>query len=149
MTITDSPAPGAGEVKMLPKPRFRDPLKDLANQVRARVRTWTVGDERELWRLDEEIALDAGDSIILRPQYMGSDSSPAVAEWIDPQPCEDYQAWSMTDGAGTELTGTLDVALVAGATEAALDDHERTRDRYAVRESGEAAGQALGRGRPC
>ena len=120
MTLTDSPTPGAGEVKILPKPRFRDPLKDLANLVRARVRTWTVGEERELWRLDEEIALAVGDSIILRPQYMGSDSSPAVAEWVDPQPCEDYQAWSMTGGAGVELTGTLDVALVAGATEAAL-----------------------------
>ena len=60
MTLTDSPTPGAGEVKILPRPRFRDPLKDLANLVRARVRTWTVGDERELWRLDEEIALAAG-----------------------------------------------------------------------------------------
>ena len=120
MTLTDSQTPGAGEVGILPRPNFRDPLKDLANLVRARVRTWTVGDETELWRLDGELVLAAGDSIILRPQYMGSASSPAVAEWIVPQPCEDYQAWSMTGGAGTELTGTLDVEMVAGATEAAL-----------------------------
>ena len=120
LTLTDSQTPGAGDVKILPGPKFRDPLKDLANLVRARVRTWTVGDEAELWRLDEELVLAAGESITLRPQYMASASSPAVSEWIDPQPCEDYQAWSMTGGAGDELTGTLDVDLVAGATEVAL-----------------------------
>ena len=120
LTLTDSQTPGAGEVGILPGPKFRDPLKDLANLVRARVRTWTVGDEAELWRLDGELVLAAGESITLRPQYMGTASSPAVTEWIDPQPCEDYQAWSMTGGAGDELTGTLDVDLVAGANEVEL-----------------------------
>ena len=74
-----------------------------------------------MWRLDGELVLAAGESITLEADYMGTESAPAVSEWIDPQPCEDYQAWSMTGAAGDELTGTLDVDLVAGATEATLE----------------------------
>ena len=92
MALTDSLTPGAGEVGILPGPKFRDPLKDLANLVRARVRTWTVDDESDLWKLD------VGESITLRPQYRSTESSSAVSEWIEPQPCVDYQAWSMTGG---------------------------------------------------
>ena len=61
VTITDEEDYGPDDLPLLPPPQEVDPLKDLANIVEVKVRTWLAESEADLWTLPEVIEMAAGD----------------------------------------------------------------------------------------
>ncbi len=116
-TYTDDPA---GTLRYQP-PRQMDPLKEIFNVVQASVQTYSTGVLAVLWSLAAVPAIGASDTLTLWPTYPNSSSVNAssldgVGSWETPVATTDYTANSAADGSGTDLTGSLSVAVTKFAT---------------------------------
>jgi len=118
---TYSDALGAAiAVKKVPE---RDPLKEVANIITAKVKKWTTSAEQTLWTLHEtgadSPALGAGVTRVYVAHYPSPDAPPensaGSATWIIPVMVTDFTANSKADGSGTDLTASISIgALVKG-----------------------------------
>lgn len=100
----------------------RDPLKEVANIITAKVRRWTTTGTIVLWTLHETGAnstpIPAGVTRVLVAHYPSPDAptqNSGAASWITPLATTDFTANSQADGGGTDLTADITIgALVEG-----------------------------------
>ena len=133
VTITDADTYTADDLLIIPPPKQHDPMKDIANIVTVRVRSWSPASETELWRLGETVELQPGDRV--RFQVSTGGSSPgrdpvtgrytslrdiAVETWIEPVANTDYTANTQTGGGGTDRTSSVGIDFAGAGTSAML-----------------------------
>ena len=133
VTITDDESYGADDLPVIPPPKQHDPMKDIANIVNVRVRSWGEEGEADLWTLPEVVALDPGEMrtflVSASGVSQGRDAKTglfvgardqAVLEWIEPAATTDYTANTAADGNGSDRTGSVAIGFAGAGTSARL-----------------------------
>ena len=112
-----------------------DPVKDMVNKIRVRVRQFTVADTAEtLWEV-EDIAqlIESGESFTwtaLYPSQLSSGDAVGVTSWENLTATTDYSANSVEDGTGADRTSSL----------TAESDNETANSRDITITNGHASG---------
>ena len=96
-----------------------DPLQNIVNIIRVKVRRQTVATIATLWTLPENGAnspvIDVGESLTFIAQYPTPNAATqdvGVNVWTDPAATTDYTANSEALGGGTDLTSDVGIATV-------------------------------------
>ena len=94
-----------------------DPVKDIANIVRVRIRSYSVGSEATLWTMPMAVELATGATIRFIAEYPDG-----VGSWVTPLVASaDYEAFDNEDGTGTDHTSDITVAATERGAELVLD----------------------------
>lgn len=115
--VTVSDNPGAGEITYS-RITQGDPLKQIFNLFTTTIQNYTVGAVQEIWKHPEAVASHA-DILTIEPgaSYQVVALTPTdaaydlVSPWTTLVATTDYTANSQTDGLGTDLTGSIGVAV--------------------------------------
>jgi len=89
--------------------------KQLYNRIEATVTTWELQPLAEIWRLETEEVLTAGEVVTYFPEFL--DFCNAITT---PVATTDYTAWTGTGGTGTDKTASLTVSITKFAKGAML-----------------------------
>ena len=96
---------------------YHDPVKEVANVVRVRVRTHSAGAEATLWSLPTSVELAAGESKRFIAEYPDG-----VDSWVTPLVASaDYLAHENEDATGADTTTDITVTATERGAEIVLD----------------------------
>lgn len=102
-------------------PTQGDERREIANQLTLEIEPYEAGATAVLWTLAEVASIPAGATrtytATYPPKGQSTETGAAVGPWTTPVPTTDYTANSAADGSGTDLTGSVVLAVAKRATE--------------------------------
>ena len=107
----------ADTIDLHPASKVIEPSRQIANVIRVPVRQTMPGEEQTLWQATQTYRVSASDSIRLVVGYDGG-----VSEWHTTLVGDtDYQANSMPDGSGDNVTDSLTITTTASGDDIVLE----------------------------
>jgi len=83
--------------------------RNVYNIIKVTVTPWSLQSEAELWRLQEEPVIPAGETYTYWGDASVSGESVFVDAWVTPVATTDYTAWTATGGTGTDKTADITI----------------------------------------